>query len=54
MLIERNVLHVRALLASLEALDETSALVARLEARHEIRSEEARRMPDRASSTDQQ
>ena len=41
MLIERNVLHVRALLASLEALDETSALVARLEVRHETMSEEA-------------
>ena len=41
MLIEQNVLHVRALLASLEALDETSALVARLEARHETRCEEA-------------
>ena len=40
MLIERNVLHVRALLASLEALDEASALVARLEARHETRCEE--------------
>ena len=41
MLIERNVLHARALLGSLEALDETSALVARLEARHETRCEEA-------------
>ena len=41
MLIERNVVHVRALLASLEALDETSALVARLEARHDTRCEEA-------------
>jgi len=40
MLIERNVVHVRALLASLEALDETSAFVARLEARHETRCEE--------------
>ena len=40
MLIERNVLHVRALLASLEALDETSALVARLEARHDTTCEE--------------
>ena len=41
MLIERNVVHVRALLASLEALDETSALVARLEARHDTTCEEA-------------
>ena len=49
-----NLVNVRALLASIEAVNETSALVARLEARHEIRSEEARRMPDRASSTDQQ
>jgi len=40
-LIERNLVHVCALLASLEALDETSALVARLEARHETRCEEA-------------
>ena len=43
MLIERNVVHVRALLASLEALDETSALVARLEARHDTTCEEATR-----------
>ena len=40
-MIERNLVHVRAFLASLEAVDETSALVARLEARHETRCEEA-------------
>ena len=40
-MIERNLVHVRALLASLEVLDETSALVARLEARHETRCDEA-------------
>ena len=40
-MIERNLVHVHALLASLEVVDEISALVARLEARHEIRSEEA-------------
>ena len=40
-MIERNLVHVRALLASIEAVDETSALVARLEARHETRCEEA-------------
>ena len=39
-MIERNLVHVRALLASIEAVDETSALVARLEARHETRCEE--------------
>ena len=33
-------MHVRALFASLKALDETSALVARLEAIHETRCEE--------------
>ena len=38
-MIERNLVHVRALLASIEAVDETSALVARLEARHETRCE---------------
>uniref|UniRef100_N1QY25 Chloride channel protein CLC-c n=1 Tax=Aegilops tauschii TaxID=37682 RepID=N1QY25_AEGTA len=38
-LIERNLVHVRALLASIEAVDETSALVAK--ARHETRYEEA-------------
>ena len=40
-MIERNLVHVRALLASIEAVDETSAFVARLEARHETRCEEA-------------
>ena len=40
-LIERNLVDVLALLASIEAVDETSALVARLEARHETRCEEA-------------
>ncbi|SPT20006.1 unnamed protein product [Triticum aestivum] len=39
-LIERNLVHVRALLASIEAVNETSAFVARLEARHETRCEE--------------
>ncbi|EMS61966.1 hypothetical protein TRIUR3_27736 [Triticum urartu] len=39
-LIERNLVHVRALLASIEAVNETSALVAKLEARHETRCEE--------------
>ena len=40
-MIERNLVHVHALLASIEAVNKTSALVARLEARHETRSEEA-------------
>ena len=40
-MIERNLVDVRALLASIEARDETSALVARIEARHETRCEEA-------------
>ena len=40
-MIERNLVDVRALLASIEAVDKTSALVARLEARHETRCEEA-------------
>ena len=40
-MIEKNLVHVRALLASIEAVDETSALVARLEARHETRCKEA-------------
>ena len=40
-MINRNLVHVRALLASIEVVNETSALVARLEARHETRSEEA-------------
>ena len=39
-MIERNLVDVRALLASIEYVDETSALVARLEARHETRCEE--------------
>ena len=38
---KRNLVDVRALLASIEAVDETSALVARLEARHGTRCEEA-------------
>ena len=43
-MIERNLVDVLALLASIEARDETSALVdtpARIEARHETRCEEA-------------
>ena len=40
-MIEQNLVHVRALLASIEAVNETTALVARLEARHETRSDEA-------------
>ena len=40
-MVERNLVDVRALLASIEVVDETSALVARLEARHETRCEEA-------------
>ena len=43
-LIERNLVDVLALLASIEARDETSALVdtpTRIEARHETRCEEA-------------
>ena len=40
-MIECNLVDVRALLASIEVVDETSALVARLEARHETRCEEA-------------
>ena len=40
-LIERNLVDVLALLASREARDETSALVDRIEARHETRCEEA-------------
>ena len=40
-MIERNLVHVRALLASIKVVDETSAFVARLEARHETRCEEA-------------
>ena len=40
-LIERNLVDVLALLASIEARDETSALVDRIEAGHETRCEEA-------------
>nr|XP_040247497.1 uncharacterized protein LOC120966040 [Aegilops tauschii subsp. strangulata] len=40
-LIERNLVDVRALLASIEARDETTALVARIEAKHETKCEEA-------------
>ena len=41
-MIERNLVGVLALLASIEARDETSALVdTRIEARHETRCEEA-------------
>ena len=40
-MIERNLVDVRAPLASIEAVDETSALVARLEARHNTKCEEA-------------
>ena len=40
-MIERNLVHVRALLASLEAVDETSAFVAKLEVRHDTTCEEA-------------
>ena len=39
-MVGRNLVDVRALLASIEAINETSALVARLEARHETRCEE--------------
>ena len=40
-MIDRNLVDVRALLASIEAVDKTSALVARLEARHNTKCEEA-------------
>ena len=40
-MIERNLVDVRALVARIEARDETSALVARIAARHETRCEEA-------------
>ena len=40
-MIERNLVDVLALLASIEARDETSALVDRIEARHEPRCEGA-------------
>ena len=38
-LIERNLVDVRALLASIKAIDQTSVLIARLEDRHETRCE---------------
>ena len=41
-MVECNLVDVHALLASIEARDETSALVVRIEARHETRCEEAR------------
>ena len=40
-MIDRNLVDVVALLASIEARDETSALVDRIKARHETRYEEA-------------
>ena len=40
-MIERNLVDVLALLASIEARDETSALVDRIKSRHETRCEEA-------------
>ena len=40
-MIESNLVDVVALLASIEARDETSALVYRIEARHETRCQEA-------------
>ena len=40
-MIERNLAVVLAVLASIEARDETSALVDRIEARHETRFKEA-------------
>ena len=40
-MIERNLVDVLALLASIESRDETSALVDRIEVRHETRCEEA-------------
>ena len=43
-MIEHNLVDVLALLASIEARDETSALVDRIEARHETRCEEARKI----------
>ena len=42
-MIECNLVDVHALLASIEARDETSALVARLESRHDTTCEEATR-----------
>ena len=54
-LIEHNLVDVLALLASIEARDETSALVDRIEARHVhfFTLEEERSTQDQAS-TDQQ
>ena len=54
-LIERNLVDVLALLASIEARDETSALVDRIEARHVYFStlEEERSTQDRASADQQ-
>ena len=54
-MIERNLVDVLALLASIEARDETSALVDRLEARHVylFTLEEERSTQDRASADQQ-
>ena len=55
LLIERNLVDVLALLASIEARDETSALVDRIEARHVyfFTLEEERSTQDRASADQQ-
>ena len=53
-MIECNLVDVRALLASIEVVDETSALVARLESRHDTTCEETTRhatMCEEATST---
>ena len=54
-LIEHNLVNVLALLASIEARDETSALVDRIEARHVyfFTLEEERSTQDRASADQQ-
>ena len=54
-LIERSLVDVLALLASIEARDETSALVDRIEARHVyfFALEEERSTQDRASADQQ-
>ena len=54
-LIEHNLVDVVALLASIEARDETSALVDRIEARHVyfFTLEEERSTQDRASADQQ-
>ena len=54
-MIERNLVDVLALLASIEARDETSALVDRIEARHVyfFALEEERSTQDRASADQQ-